>query len=202
MKTTLEKIFLSLLIAPLAPLAGGMGAWVLAYLALPEPWFPYTVLAGLLLGMTADIFILKKLLTRCHQLSLVFWLSVLLFYAVGLFGLFMGVPIFHVLLAIPAGFVMGGRLAAEKADSPRLRKTTNKTCLVTTGLLALTCMSSAFFALASPSTPADLQGMLGLDFSVTPVMLWGLILAGGSLLLVVNWALTALSTHLAYRFLR
>ena len=202
MKTTLEKIVLSLLIAPLAPLAGGMGAWVLAYLALPEAWFPYTVLAGLLLGSIADIFILKNLLARYHQLSLVFWLSVLLFYAVGLFGLFMGVPIFHVLLAIPAGFVMGGRLAAEKADFPRLRKTTSKTCLVTTGLMALTCMASAFFALASPSTPADLQGMLRLGFSVTPVMLWGLILVGGIFLLVVNWALTALSTHLAYRFLR
>ena len=145
---------------------------------------------------------MKNLLARYHHLSLVFWLSVLLFYAVGLFGLFMGVPIFHVLLAIPAGFVMGGRLAAENSDFPKLRKTTNKTCLVTTGLMALTCAASAFFALASPSTPADLQGMLRLDFSFTPVMLWGLILVGGSILLVVNWALTALSTHLAYRFLR
>lgn len=96
---------------------------------------------------------------------------------------------------------MGGRLAAERADPHQVRRTTHQTCLVTTGLLALTSLASAFFALASPSTPADLQGMLRLNFSITPIMLWGVILVGGAILLVVNWGLTIASTRLAYRFL-
>jgi hypothetical protein len=202
MKNKVEKFVLFLLIAPLAPLAGFIGAWALAYTFLPEGWIPATVLCGVLLGILADFFILKKLLRQVHQLSLVFWMAVMLFYSVGLFGLFMGVPVFNVALAVPAGFVIGARLAAEQADSSRVRKKTLQTCLVTTGLMAIVCMASAWFALTSSSTPADLEGMLGLGFSLTPVMIWGIILVGGTGLLLVNWVLTSISAHLTYRFMR
>ena len=201
MKNKIEKFVLFLLLAPLAPLAGAMGAWVLSYLVLSEGLIPYIVLAGLLAGILADFFILKKLLSQPHQLSLVFWMAVLLFYAVGVFGLFMGVPVFNVALAVPAGFVIGARLVAENADIQKVRRTTRQASLVTTGLMVLICTASAWFALASSSTPADLEGMLGLGFSLTPLMIWGIIGIGGMGLLIFNWALTAISTRLTVRFL-
>jgi hypothetical protein len=202
MKTKLERLLLGLIIAPLAPLAGFLGCWSLSYFLLPEDWIPYGTLVGLLAGIFVDIFILKKLLDRARHLSSAFWMAVLLFYTIGMFGMFMGVPVFNVTLAIPAGFVVGTRLAHEMADSNKIRLTAIQTCTITTGLLTFVCAASAFFALASSSTPSDLEGMFGFGFTITPTMIWGIILVGGVGLLAINWILTGLSIHLTARFLR
>ncbi len=201
MKTKIEHFALGLILAPLAPLALFMGFWWFSYVLLPEKWIPYCTLLGLLLGILADVFLLKKLVKRAYRLGAVFWLAILLFYSVGTFGLFMGMPVFNTALAIPAGFVVGGKLAREKVDGVPLRRASLRTCILTTALMALVCTASAFFALMSPSTPSDLRGMLGLGFEVTPAMIWGLILVGGSGLLAVNWLLTSLAIRLTHRFL-
>jgi hypothetical protein len=202
MKTKIEQFALGLILAPLAPIAGLLGFWWTAYALLPGSWVPYCALSGLALGILADIFILKRMITHAYRLGTVFWLVVLMFYSVGTLGFFMGVPVFNAALAVPAGFVVGGKLARETVDGVRVRRASLRTCILTTSLMALVCAASATFALISPSTPSDLRGMLGLGFEVTPAMIWGLILVGGVGLLVVNWVLTGLSVHLTHRYLR
>jgi hypothetical protein len=201
MKTNIERFTLGIILAPIAPIAGLLGFWWASFALLPEKWISICALSGLALGILADLIILKKLITRAYQLGTVFWLAVLLFYSVGTFGFCMGVPLLNAALAVPAGFVVGGKLARETVDRVRLRSVTLRTCILTTSLMALVCATSAFVALMSPSTPSDLRGMLGLGFEVTPAMIWGLILVGGTGLLTVNWVLTGLSVHLTHRFL-
>jgi hypothetical protein len=201
MKTKIEQFALGLILAPLAPLAGLLGFWWSSYAFLPGEWVPYCALSGLALGILADIFILKKMIARAYWLGTVFWLAVLLFYSAGTLGFFMGVPLFNAALAIPAGFVVGGKLAQEPLDGVRIRRASLQTCILTTSLLALVCAASATVALLNPSTPGDLRGMLGLGFEVTRTMIWALILFGGSGLLAVNWVVTGLSVHIFYRFL-
>jgi len=201
MKTKIENFALSFILAPLAPIAGLLGFWWTAYTFIPERWISFCALGGLALGILADVFVLKKLVERAYRLGTVFWLAVLLFYSVGTFGFFMGVPIFNTALAVPAGFVIGGKLAHERVDGVRLRRASLRTCILTTTMMALVCAASAFFALMSPSTPSDLRGMFSLGFEVTPVMIWSIILAGGAGLLAVNWLLTGLSVRFMHRFL-
>ncbi len=200
MKTKLERFALGLILAPLAPLAGLMGFWWSAYAFLPETWIPVAAITGLLAGILADVFLLKKLLDR--RLSLLFWVAVFLFYSIGTFGFFMGVPVFNAILAIPAGFVIGSRLAAQNAGMPQARKAARRTAWFTTGVLALICAASAFIALASPSTASDLRGMLGLGFEVTQGMIIALILVGGVALLAVCWGLSVASVRLTFKFLK
>lgn len=190
---------MGLILAPAAPLAGLMGFWGTAYLLLPKIWIPFIALAGLLVGILADIFLLKKLLDR--RLGIPLWVAVYLFYSTGVFGFFMGVPVFNAALAIPAGFVIGSRLAAENADQQRVRKAAQRTAWFTTAVLALVCVVSAFIALVSSSTASDLGGMLGLGFEVTQNMIIGLILVGGAVLLAACWGLSIASVRLAYLFL-
>jgi hypothetical protein len=201
MKIKIERFTLGLILAPLAPIAGFLGFWITSYALLPERWIPFCALGGLALGVLADAFLLIKLVERAYRLGTIFWLAVLLFYSVGTFGFFMGVPVFNAALAVPAGFVVGGKLAHETADGARVHQASLRTCILTTVLMALVCAASAFFALISPSTPSDLRGMLSLGFEVTPAMLWGLILLGGAGLLAVNWLLTGLAVRLTHRFL-
>jgi hypothetical protein len=201
MKTKFEQIALGSLLAPPAPIAGLLGGWWGSYALLPEKWIPFFAIGGLLLGLLVDVFILKQLIARAHKMRMISWIVLFLFYTVGVFGFVMGVPVLNAGLAIPAGIVIGGKLAREAADQKRLKKISLQTCMFTTGILALVCIASATLALLSPSTPSDLQGMLGLGFDVTPGMVWGLILVGGTGLLAVNWGLTTLSVRLTYRFL-
>jgi hypothetical protein len=201
MKTKIERFALGLILAPLAPIAGFLGFWWTTYTLLPERWVSFCAISGLALGILADIFILKKLIARAYQYGMIFWTAIFLFYTAGVFGFFMGMPVFNVALAIPAGFVVGGKLAHETTDGARLRRASLQTCILTTALMTLVCAASAFIALMSPSTPSDLRGMLGLGFEVTPAMIWGLILVGGMGLLAINWLLTGLAVCSTYRFL-
>jgi hypothetical protein len=201
MKTRLEHLTYILILSPFAPLAGIMGGWFLAFSLLPEKWIPYGTLTGLLLGILADIFIIKGLIKRKYDLSLLFWAMVMLFYAIGLFGIFMGVPIFHVGLAIPIGFLVGSRLAHRAAGKKESRTAERQALIFSTGLLTLICLASATIALSSSSTPFDIQGMLGLPFQITPLMLWGIILIGGASLLVINSFLTIVIVRFTYHFL-
>jgi hypothetical protein len=201
MKTKIECFALGLILAPLAPIAGLLGFWWTAYALLPERWIPFYAISGLLLGILADVFILKNLIARAYQLGMIFWTAIFLFYTVGVFGFFMGMPVFNAALAIPVGFVIGGKLAHETTDGVLFRRASWRTCILTTALMTLVCAASAFIALMSPSTPGDLREMLGLGFEVTPAMIWGIILAGGTGLLAVNWLLTGLAIRFTYRFL-
>jgi hypothetical protein len=148
----------------------------------------------LLAGILADVFLLKKLLDRRPSLPL--WGTIHIFYSIGIFGFFMGVPVFNTALAIPAGLVIGSRLAADHADSQQVRKAARRTAWFTTGVLALICAASAFIALTDPYTAGSLEGMLGLDFEITRGMLIALILAGGAVLLAACWVLTVASVRL------
>jgi hypothetical protein len=202
MKTKLERFALGLILAPLLPLALFMGAWWGSYKLLPEAWIPFGTVFGLLLGILADVFLLKRLVDRAYKLSMVFWVAVFLFYTIGVFGFCMGVPVFNAALAIPAGFVIGGKLASENADKLRVRVATRHTAWFTTGVLTFVCAASATLALISSSTAHDLQGMLNLGFEVTQGMIIGLILVGGMALLATGWGLTVASVRLTHTFLQ
>jgi hypothetical protein len=199
MKTKLERFGLGLILAPVVPLFGFLSCWWSAYTLLPESWIPFAVIAGLLAGILVDFFLLKRLFDR--RLSLPFWVAVFLFYSIGTFGFFMGVPVFNAALAIPAGFVVGSRLAAEAAGRQQVRKASQRTAWFTTGVLTLVCGASAFIALTSSSTASDLRGMLGLGFEVTQGMIVGLVLVGGIALLAACWGLSIASVRLTYLFM-
>ena len=197
-----ETLVLATILGLIAPVIGLLVFWWGAYTLLPESWIPYVALSGILLGLLVDSIFLKRWVPSARRMDIKLWMVIYIFYSVCVFGIFMGVPVFNALLALPAGFVIGGRLLEENADLPRVRKEAGRTALFTSILLALVCASSAFFALSSPSTPSDLRGMLGLGFEVTQGMVIGLILVGGLALLAFGWGLALVSVRFSYTFLQ
>jgi hypothetical protein len=129
-------------------------------------------------------------------------MAVYLFYSIGMLGFFMGVPVFNVILAVPAGLFIGSRLARQTADYDEVRRLKRKTCVFTTGVLAAVCVTSAFIALLDPYTGSDLQGLLGLQFVVTRLMLAGVIAIGGIALLLLQWVITEKMINRTYAFMR
>ncbi len=198
----LEKAILAFILGLIAPTIGLLAFWWGSVPFLPESWVTFAALTGLLLGLLVDVFFLRRWVRKAHQLDIRFWMAIYLFYSMCVFGFFMGVPVFNALLAIPAGFVVGGRLAEEGADSLRVRKAARRTAWFTTAILFLICAASAFMALASSSTPYDLQAMLGLGFEVTQGMVIGLIVVGGLALLAFGWGLAVAAVRFSFTFLQ
>jgi hypothetical protein len=197
----IETFLLGAAMGAIPAIAGFMAGWWLSLPFVPKSRVWMCALLGLALGLAVDALFLKRWVQHAYTLPPFVWVGVYLFYAVGLFGFFMGVPVFHVALAVPAGLFAGAQQARTGAEPSAAQAAARRVALFTTALLALVCAASATVALLDPYTASSLEGMLGLGFTVTPPMLVGLILAGGLGLLVLNWWLVSKSAALAYRHL-
>lgn len=177
-----------------------LAGWWVSIPLVPESRIFQGALAGLLLGIIVDLIFLRGWVRHAYSMETWVWKVVYLFYSVGMIGFFMGVPVFNVILALPAGVFVGRWLAQSGADSTHMQKLAQQAAAFTTSILGLVCIASGSIALASRSTASDLQGMLGLQFHVTPVMIVGLILGGGAAILALNWWLTLKSVEHAYAY--
>jgi hypothetical protein len=181
-------------------IAGFLAGWWISIPLVPESRIFLCALAGLFMGLIIDIILLRGWIHHAYSMKPYVWMAVYHFYSIGMFGFFMGVPVFNVLLALPAGFFVGGWGAHHGADVTRMREAARRCAVFTTSVLALVCVASASIALASPSTASDLQGMLRLPFRVTLAMIIGIILSGGALILSFQWWLTIRCAEGAYGF--
>jgi hypothetical protein len=174
-----------------------LAGWWISIPFIPEKWIPLLAFTGLFIGVGIDSIFLKEWIRTAYSMKPLVWMMMYLFYSVGMFGMFMGVPVFNVGLALPVGFFIGGWLAHLNADSTRVARTARYTALYTTGVLAFLCIASAGIALASDSTRSDLHGMFG--FPITTAMLIGIIVGGGFFILVLQWWLVSRSITLVFR---
>jgi len=177
-----------------------LAGWWISIPLVPESRIFLCALAGLSLGGLVDVLFLRGWIRHAYSLKAWVWGAVYVFYSVGMFGFFMGVPVFNVILALPAGVFVGRWLVHTGADSTRMRRTARRTATFTTSTLGLVCIASATVALAARSTASDLQRMLGVSFQVTPAMILGLIVGGGIVILALNWWLAVKSVGRAYEY--
>jgi len=198
----IENAVIGLALGAVPVISGFLAGWWISLPLVPESRIHQFALAGLVLGILVDVRFLRGWVQRAYSLKPWLWRAVYVFYSVGMLGLFMGVPVFNVALALPAGVFVGRWLVHCDADSARVRRTARETALFTTSILGLVCLASASIALASPSTAADLQGMLRLPFPVTRAMILGMIVGGGLLLLALNWWLSVRSVALSHSHFR
>lgn len=183
------------------PIIGGfLAGWWLSIPFVPESQIFLWAMLGLGFGGLIDVVFLRSWLRRAYSIAPLVWISIYLFYSVCFFGFFMGVPIFNMVLSVPAGFFVGARLARSGVTLLLVQKTALRLSMFTTSVLTLACVASAYLALADPHTGANLEGMLGLSFPVTVPMIIGLILVGGFLILAIQWRFTNKSVEWTYRY--
>jgi hypothetical protein len=189
--TKLEAPILASVLGAIPPIAGLLAGWWGSLPWKSDTWIPRCALTGLAIGLLIDALFLRRWFRRRYAISWLVWLGAFVFYSVGMFGFFMGMPAFNVTLALPAGLVVGGKLAASNCDSDCGRRIIRRACISTTVVLTAVCAASATIALLHPSTASELQHMLDLGFEVTSAHLVSLIIVGGGALLVLQWTLTA-----------
>jgi hypothetical protein len=196
----LELVPTAIILGAIPVIAGFVAGWWISVPFVPESTIVFYAGAGLLIGFLVDLLFLRGWVRRASSSKLRSWMPVYLFYSVGMFGFFMGFPVFNVLLSIPAGVIVGSSLIRRGADAVVMKSTARHTAAFTTAIFGVLCSASATIALISPSTGSELQHMLALPFPVTPTMVISLIAGGGAILLSLQWWLIVKCVEQTYMF--
>jgi len=186
----IESVVLGVTLGAVPIIASFLTGWWVSIPFAPESSIWRYALGGLLFGLFVDAIFLGRWIRRAYSMKTWVWMAVYGFYSIGVLGGFMGMPVFNLLLAVPAGAFVGRWLAHGGADSARMQRTAQRTAAFTATVLALVCLTSGSIALTAHSTASDLQGMLALPFEVTHSMIVGIIVVGGAVMLVLDWWLT------------
>ena len=194
-----DKIFAGITLGVIIPVATMCLSWWGSYLlGLGDAGIKWGAIAGLLAGLLLDMIVLRGLVYNFYSLPLIALLALCLFYSVGLFGFFMGVPVFNVLVGAAAGVYTGRKAKINGLDGQELRGALKKAAVLATVVLLIVCSFSAFVALVDNSTAANLQGMLHLGFEITRMWLWILVVLGSLALLALQLLLVYGAGKAAY----
>jgi hypothetical protein len=173
--------------------------WGSLLFASEEKIIMISALTGLGIGIMVSLLVKILFKPDIYGLSKQVLILIYLFYNAGMFGFFMGVPVFHPVLGIIAGYYWSKRLKFQdrnlnsKAEIERIS-------IFTAMVMGVVCICSAFFALISKSTPYDLKHMLNLHFDITRPMLLSLIISGGLTLIIIQFFLTKITMRRILKF--
>ncbi len=156
----LENLFLALEFGGIAPIFCFLSGWWGAYLLASENQIPIFALAGLGLGIVIDLLFLGKWVRAAYYVHPLILIAIYLFYSVGIFGFFMGVPVFIIVMGPLAGFYVGRRLSQEKVNVERMNKIIRWTGLFASFVLAVACLAALLLAASEATLAANINGML------------------------------------------
>jgi hypothetical protein len=190
-----EKIITGFIIGGAFPLLLGMLSMVIwFYFDKNESRALFYLISGFLLGCIIDIVFLKKWVDKRYELPVWFITGIYLFYNICIYGLFMGFPVFNVLLGIMAGYYYGNRIYYNNIPANKQHKLIQQVSLCTGLIMTVICIASGFIALSSKDIGIDVRNMMRLDFEVTRPMLWGITLIGGIFLVWLQVMVTRITT--------
>jgi hypothetical protein len=106
----------------------------------------YGAIIGLILGITINIIFLKKIINNLFSLNYIFLAIIYILYSIFIFGFFMGVPIFNILMGILLGWYMGRRMQVNNIEHFKLKKAIKNGNIFGLIVLSVICVISAYIA--------------------------------------------------------
>jgi hypothetical protein len=196
----IERMFLTIILAFVPPILLSLAGWWGSLPFVPEKSIMFFALGGLLLGIMVDLLFLRRW-SRAVLSAPLFWpVLVFLFYSFGMFGFFMGVPVFNWLMGPLGGYYMGMRLRAAAAPREQVDKSATRTAIFVSGVFALACLASWLLAAFDPSLEANISGMFKLAAPLSRSMILALSAATGLVLIFLEYLISRAAVHFA-RFL-
>lgn len=195
----LEKILLSVVLGGVSPIGFLLCGWWGTYLLGPEDLIPFFALVGLGLGLLVDLLFLRRWIESAYRFHPIVLVAIYLFYSVGMFGFFMGVPVFNTIWGPLAGFYTGRRLKLQNSNPGKT--TIHRVSLFTAFVLAVACLASLLLAASETTLAANINGMLvdmlGLKISFNNQTILLLSLIAGTVLVILEYYLTRAAARFA-----
>ena len=155
----------------------------------------YYLTFGLLTGLVTNRAIQQRLIDRAYDLPDLILAFFYVFYSVGIYGMFMGFPVFNLITGVVAGYYFGKRIVYKNLPEDQQRAVIRKVSRFTTWGMVVICVLTALMALNEETIGLEVQGMLGLKTEVTQGMIYAIIVVGGTLLVVCQYFLTHFTIH-------
>ncbi len=181
----LDKLFSILIIETIFIILPFLTIWFSFYLL---KWnIAVGLILSLLITIVLNIFMLKKFINEFYNLNY-FWLILIhLFLSIGIFGFFMGVPIFNIIPGILGGIYIGRQASIKNENIETFKHKLSLSNIYSLIVLIFICFCSTYIALSDKYTAANIEGMLNLNFHLTNSMLWIIIILGGLLLIILQY---------------
>jgi hypothetical protein len=191
--TKSDKIIFGLFLGVLILVLISLSAGTAGYYFFKEERIPYFVAGGVLAGGITDILILKKLIKILFDLPAWILTGFYILSNIFIYGMFMGFPVFNILMGIVAGYYYGRRISVRNIGSSQREPLIRNVSLFTTLIMIMICISSAFIALREKTIGEELQGMLKLSFIPAKGLILTGIIIGGSMLIIAQYFITRLT---------
>jgi hypothetical protein len=195
-----ERLFLQVIIGLAAPILGLLAGWWGSLPFVPEASIWRFALGGLLFGLLLDALFLRRWVRAAYSLPMPAFVSLYLFYSVCLFGFFMGVPLFNLLLGVIGGYYVGLCLRHQNKPEGEVATAARRTALFAALVLALVCAASWTLAYLDASLEANIQGMLALAAPISRAVILRASVLAGLALVAAEYFLTRAAVRFA-RFL-
>jgi hypothetical protein len=195
---TFDKIFFGLIFGAVLPVTLFLAGWWGTFRIVPENRIFIFAFSGFAIGLIIDLFFIKKVISNLYNLKISNLILIYIFYTVCMFGFFMGVPVFNVLLGIPSGYYIAKRCISKGLEKTESEKYFKQTALFTMVIIFFVSVSSASIALIDPYTSQGIKGMTGMNFEITKTMLVTGIITGGILLVLFQYYLTKFTAKIIY----
>ncbi|MGI6537668.1 MAG: hypothetical protein ACOX22_04915 [Caldicoprobacterales bacterium] len=195
----LESIFIGAVIGPVLPILLFLAGWWISLIFVTDQIIFVFALIGLVIGCIIDIIISKHIM-KAYWWNQIILAMIYLFYSVGSFGFFMGVPIFNLAVGAIAGIFMGRRLYYRGITKEQLQRVSASFAHFSAIIMVFVSIASAYFAAKDIKDIAlNLKGMLRLQFLPTNQEIIVLIVVGGIGLVLVQYWIAKKLTCWAYR---
>ncbi len=195
-----DKIFFGIIFGAMLPIAFFIIGWWGTVGRVSEDKIFLFAFAGLAIGIILNFLFLRKFISNMYEISASNLIVIYIFYTVCCFGFFMGVPIFNILLGIPAGYYAAMRCLYLRKENVLTEQYFRHVSIFSSIIMFFVCVASAIIAFSDPFTAKNIKGMLGLDFEISKLTLLILVLIGGALLIVIQYFLTNMTAKLIYKF--
>lgn len=164
--------------------------WVSLAFGCSEKTIGIMALTGFGIGLIIDFIIQLFWKVDIYQIPEKLLIAVYVFYSICIFGFFMGVPIFHPLLGIMAGYYWAKRILFYKYPYGTYKGEIKRVSRFTAIVMGAISLCSAGIALMDKYTSSNLKGMLNLPFDISMPWLVISIVMGGLLLIWFQYWLT------------
>jgi hypothetical protein len=195
-----ERIFLSVVIGLVFPILFGLAGWWGSIPFVPEKSILYFALGGFILGVLVNMVFIRHWTRNALRIPLLWPVFIYLFYSIGMFGFFMGIPVFNMIMGPVGGYYMGMRLRARNVQREEVEREAKRTGLFTAFVLAVACAAALIIASLDSSLEANISGMFALAKPISKTIILTLSAAAGIGLVFLEYAITRAAVKFA-RFL-
>lgn len=154
---------------------------------------PYFIGAGFMTGILVDILFLRKLINKLFDLPVWLMAGLYILGNVFIYGMFMGFPLFNLLMGIVGGYYYGRMISIRNIVSPQREKLIRNVSLFTMLIMVFICISSAYIGLREKTIGEELQGMFRLGFVPQKGLIIAGIIIGGAMLITAQYYITRLT---------